>query len=91
MTDQTQLIAKTVLDTLYTLGPAILASGLTKSPRVVAISELMPVILEIFSTAKNAVAAGEMTEAELAKLFAEIGGSIQISHDKWAAMNQAQS
>ena len=57
------------------------------SPQGAAIVALAPIALSFFDAAIKLQAAGAMTTAQLAGLFASVGQGIQATHDAWAALD----
>ncbi len=87
MSETTNTIASTAIQTAAALAPALAASN----PQVAAIVALAPLAVQLLDTATKAQQAGLLPPDELAALFASIGRGIQSTHDQWAQMNAADA
>lgn len=84
-------VSNTVLQTTEALLPAILAAAGVANPALASAAQIAPIVLNALNMATAFQKAGLMTPEQLAALFASIGKDIQTTHDKWAAMNVAES
>jgi hypothetical protein len=76
-----------VAQTIEGLAPAIIAAAIGSSGSQTGVA----VALSFMQAAAQMQQAGQMTADDLVKLFQTVSSGIQTAHDKWVAMNTAQT
>jgi hypothetical protein len=91
MTTTTDTFVNTAVQTTEALLPAILAAAGVANPALTSAAQIAPAVISALQLAATFQKSGFMTADQLASLFASIGQGVQSTHDKWAAMNAADS
>ena len=82
----TNVVADTVTETLKQLAPALIGAALLKNPSA---AQVAPLVLSLLQTATQLHSVGTMSDQQLADLFASVGAGVQVTHNAWVAMNEA--
>jgi hypothetical protein len=84
--NDTNVVADTVAETLKQLAPALIGAALLKNPSA---AQVAPLVLQLLQTATQLHSVGTLNDQQLADLFVSVGAGVQVTHNAWVAMNEA--